>query len=67
MGRIGQGFWKVLYRGFVEEFPDLVSLVSEVSSGPLWDASRIPRTFDAAVRFLCTAFPEFRILGEVEI
>ncbi len=32
MGRIGQWFGKVLYRGFIEEFPDLVSIVSEVST-----------------------------------
>ncbi len=33
LGRIGQWFGKVLYRGVIEEFPDWVSRVSEVSSG----------------------------------
>jgi hypothetical protein len=32
-GRIGQWFGGVLYRAVIEEFPDLVSKVSEVSSG----------------------------------
>jgi hypothetical protein len=32
-GRTGQWFGKVPYRGFIEEFPDLVSRVSEVSNG----------------------------------
>ena len=35
IGRNGQCFRKVPYRAFIEEFPDLVSNVSEVSSGPL--------------------------------
>ncbi len=33
LGRTGQWFGKVLYRGFMEEFPDLASEVSEVSNG----------------------------------
>ncbi len=33
LGRIGQWFGKALYREFIEEFPDLVSGVSEVSNG----------------------------------
>ena len=34
LGRIGQWFGKVLYRGFIEEFPDLVSEVSTGSARP---------------------------------
>ena len=35
IGRIGHWFGKVPYTAVIEEFPDLVSNVSEVSSDPL--------------------------------